>query len=126
MGSKSQCNISSLIMDNKDFLNLLARSKSDSKRHRMLKHANSQQLLAIAEICLNIVKARYQLTTRQRKRLLPYAEFVRRMSRARSERGARKVISQKGSGIGGVLTALLTPILIEIGRKIIKSDTDTN
>jgi len=126
MGSKSQCNISSLIMDNKDFLNLLARSKSDSKRHRMLKQANSQQLLAIAEICLNIVKARYQLTTRQRKRLLPYAEFVRRMSRARSERGARKVISQKGSGIGGVLTALLTPILIEIGRKIIKSDTDTN
>ena len=126
MGSKSQCNISSLIMDNKDFLNLLARSKSDSKRHRMLKQANSQQLLAIAEICLNIVKARYQLTTRQRKRLLPYAEFVRRMSRARSERGARKIISQKGSGFGGVLTALLTPILIEIGRKIIKSDTDTN
>ena len=94
MGSKSQCNISSLIMDNKDFLNLLARSKSDSKRHRMLKQANSQQLLAIAEICLNIVKARYQLTTRQRKRLLPYAEFVRRMSRARRERSKKNYFTK--------------------------------
>jgi len=125
MEHKNQCNISPLIIDNGKFLNLLAKTRSDKKRRRILKQANSQQLLSIAEICLNIVKRRYKLTTRQRKRLLPYAEFVRRMSRARTEKGARKIISQKGSGVGGVLAALLTPILIELGKKIIKTDIET-
>uniref|UniRef100_A0A1I8AXK8 AAA+ ATPase domain-containing protein n=1 Tax=Meloidogyne hapla TaxID=6305 RepID=A0A1I8AXK8_MELHA len=104
----------------------LPKTRSERKRRRLLKQANTQHLLAIAEICLNIVKARYKLTTRQRKRLLPYAGFVRRMSRARSEKGARKLLIQKGNGVGGVLAALLTPILIEIGRNIIKSDSDKN
>jgi len=126
MVSKSRCNISPLILENGKFLSLLAKTKSEKKRRRMLKLANSQNLLAIAEICLNIVKARYKLTTRQRKRLLPYAGFVRQMSRARSELGARKLLIQKGSGVGGVLAALLTPILIELGRKIIKNDSDIN
>jgi len=126
MVSKSRCNISPLILENGKFLSLLSKTKSEKKRRRMLKLANSQNLLAIAEICLNIVKARYKLTTRQRKRLLPYAGFVRQMSRARSEKGARKLLIQKGSGVGGVLAALLTPILIELGRKIIKNDSDIN
>ncbi|CAK5045282.1 unnamed protein product [Meloidogyne enterolobii] len=60
---------------------------------------------------------------------MPYAQFVRRLSRSRSEGGARKLLRktvfQRGSGIGGVFAALLTPILIEIGKKIIKGDSLT-
>lgn len=109
------------IQDNSDFLKKLARTKSAKKRKRILKRADTNQLLAIAEICLNIVSSRFKLTTRQKKRLLPYADFVRRVSRLRSARGARHLIVQKGSGIGGVFAALITPVLIELARNAIKS-----
>lgn len=106
----------SVICDNFPFLCALARTKSIKRRRRLLKAASSVQLLALAEICLNIVKARFQLTTRQKKRMMPYAEFIRRMSRARSEGGARKTL-HKGSGFSPHLfPALLTPIIIELSR----------
>lgn len=120
-----QAQISDKIKENLDFLRKLARSKSERKRKQLLKHASTVQLLAIAEICLNIVSARFKLTTRQKKRLMPYADFVRRASRLRSERGAKKLIVQKGSGIGGVFAALLTPVLLELARNVIKGKSST-
>jgi hypothetical protein len=111
-----QPQISQLIHQNAEFITKLARSKSTQKRQRLLKNATTKELLALAEICLNIVSSRFQLTTRQRKRLMPYAEWVRRMSRMKSDRGARKFATQKGSGIQGLFAALLTPILIELLR----------
>ncbi|KAF7636007.1 hypothetical protein Mgra_00004588 [Meloidogyne graminicola] len=68
---------------------------------------------------------RFRLTTRQKKRLIPYAEFVRHMSRVRSERGARHVLTQKGGGVG-VFAALLTPVLLEMAKSIYKSNTTTS
>ncbi|KAL3075585.1 hypothetical protein niasHT_034952 [Heterodera trifolii] len=61
------------------------------------------------------------MTTRQRKRLLPYASFVRTLARRRTEKGARKLLVQTGSGLGGVFAALLTPILIDLARTAINS-----
>jgi len=90
----------------------------------MLRLSNTNQLLAITEICLYIIKDRLRLTNFQKKRLLPYADFVRKMSRVRSEHGARKILNQKGGGIG-TFAALLTPVLIELARSLgssIKSD----
>jgi len=109
--------VNQLISENLKFLHLLSKTKSRRKRKRLLKLSNSEQLLALAEICLNIVKERFKLTTRQKKRLLPHAEFVRSLSRVRSERGARHVINQKGDGVG-VFAALLTPVLIEMARML--------
>lgn len=118
--------IGPIVVDNFDFLKALARTKSARKRKRLLKKAGTNQLLAIAEICLNIVCSRFKLTTRQKKRLVPYADFVRRVSRLRSERGARKLIVQKGSGIGGVFAALITPVLLELARNAIKGKNSDN
>jgi hypothetical protein len=119
--------IPSHIYNNSTFFRQLANCKSDQKRRRLLKNSTSTQLLALAEICLNILASRLSLTTRQKRRLMPYADFVRRMGRARTERGARKLIVQKGSGSAGLFAALLTPILIEIARSIagngIKAET---
>nr|CAD2180125.1 unnamed protein product [Meloidogyne enterolobii] len=103
---------------------ILAKTKSQRKLQRMLRLSNTNQLLAITEICLNIIKARLRLTNFQKKRLLPYADFVRKMSRVRSEHGARKILNQKGGGIG-TFAALLTPVLIELAKSLgnsIKSD----
>lgn len=120
MEKKQQQKIGQIVYENSNFLCALARTKSANRRAKLLKRANSNHLLALAEICLNIVKQHFSLTARQRNRLMPYAEFIRRMSRARSERGARHLLAttQKGAGFGvGLFSALLTPILIALASR---------
>ncbi|CAK5009700.1 unnamed protein product [Meloidogyne enterolobii] len=109
--------VSQIIHENLQFLRLLAKTKSHRKLQRLLRLSNTNQLLAITEICLNIIKARLKLTPRQKKRLIPYADFVRKMSRIRSELGARKILNQKGEGVG-MFAALLTPVLMELARSL--------
>jgi len=116
--------VSQIVKENSKFLSILSRTKSQRKINRLLRLSTTNQLLALVEICLNIVKARINLTKCQKKRLLPYADFVRKMSRIKSEKGARKTLNQKGGGIG-TFAALLTPVLIELARSLgssIKSD----
>lgn len=116
MVHKNYCKINPIICENKDFLKKLAKTKSYKNCFKLLKKATIEQLLAIAEISLNIVTSRFSLTTRQKQRLLPYANIVRQMSRLRSQKGARKLIIQKGSGLPGLFASLLTPILIELAK----------
>lgn len=82
----------------------------------MLHDATAEQLLAIVEIALNIIKNRFPLSNHQRERLMPYAAFVRKLARARRERSARKIVQ---SGGGAMLASLLAPVLLEIGRSLI-------
>ncbi|KAF7627112.1 hypothetical protein Mgra_00009622 [Meloidogyne graminicola] len=90
------------------------------KRKKILRKATVDQLLAITEVCLNIVRNHFSLTKRQKLRLFPFADFVRRVSRVRTERGARHAVVQKGSGLPiGFFPALLTPIIIEIAKNLV-------
>ena len=119
--NQSPMALPSFICNNINFLKALARTRSFRKRKKILKHATTEELLSICEICLNLVKQRIKLTTRQRVRILPYADFVRRLSRARSERGARRIV-QKGNGGGiGLFASILTPILVEFARSFAKN-----
>jgi hypothetical protein len=110
-------NISQVVRDSYPFLRQLAKTKSHQKRKRLLRRATTSDLLSITEICLNIIRNRFRLTTRQRQRMLPYADFIRRVGRARTERGAHKLIVQKGNGLPiAIFSALLTPIITELAR----------
>lgn len=121
------CKPSPIVFENSKFLKSLAKTKSNRKCRRILKNASAQQLLSLIEIALNIVRSHFKLTTRQKKRLLPHATFVRAMSRVRSERGARKLFYQKGNGLPiGLFASLLTPILIDVARNIIKGGENTS
>jgi len=110
------------IADNHQFLRSLAKTKSTHKRKRLLKSATTQQLLSLVEIALNILRNRFRLTHRQKNRMLPFAQFIRRLGRIRSERGARKLIVQKGSGLPiAAFASLLTPVIIELARSLTTS-----
>ncbi|KAL3071663.1 hypothetical protein niasHS_016338 [Heterodera schachtii] len=98
--------VGQLIKENAHWLCAFARTKSSKKCKKFIRKASTGQLLELVEICLNLVASRFRLTTRQKKRLMPYVNTVRRMSRARSERGARRVLVQKGAGFGGLFAAL--------------------
>jgi hypothetical protein len=111
--------IGPIVGENFNFIKSLAKTRSKRKRKRLLKQATTAELLSISEICLNLVRQRFLLTTRQKRRIFPYADFVRRMSRVRSERGAKQIV-QKGNGLGlGLFPAILTPIILEIARSIL-------
>lgn len=82
----------------------------------MLRHASDEQLLIIVEVALNILKANFQLTNRQKQKLMPFAETVRQLSRARRPHRARQIV-QIGGGV--MLPALLMPIVVELGRYLV-------
>ena len=106
------------IFNNIDFLKRIVRSKSQRKQKHFLKKATTGELLAIVEAALNIVKSRIRLTTRQKHRIIPHAEYIRRLARIRSERGAKRLV-QKGAGFP--IAAILTQIIIEAIRQISSS-----
>jgi hypothetical protein len=114
--------VGQVVCDCKNFIAKLAKIKSSRKCHRLLKDSTRNELLALAEICLNIASSNFPLTTRQKKRLMPHVGFIRRMSRLRSEKGARKLVVQQGSGAPAVFAALLAPILIDLARNLIKGE----
>lgn len=103
------------IVKNLNFLKLLAKTKSPAKRSKTLQSASVDEILSIVEVCYNILKSRFQLTSRQRYRILPHVEFVRCLGRARSEKRARSII-QRGSGMSGAVSSILIPVVAELIR----------
>ena len=97
------------INENIDFLHRLSKTKSEKKKYTFIKHASSEQILAIVEICANILGARFELNKRQRRKLAQFADYYRAVARSRSEKTARHRIQQGGQAVA--LSAILAPIL---------------
>ena len=120
---KRQRFIGQRVLEHFNFLQKLAKTKSEGRRCNYLKGASSDQLLTIVEIAKNLINSNFPLTGRQKNRLLPYANCIRKLSRARSERGTKRLILQKGGGLG-FIPALLAPIIIEAARQLINSKSN--
>ena len=106
--------IAQSVIDNLLFLKKITKTKSPTRRSRYLKLATNPELFAIIECAYNILKGRFNLTKRQKTRLTPHIDIIRRIGRSRSARSVKTTL-QRGGGIG-VLPALLTPIIIEAIR----------
>jgi CTP-dependent riboflavin kinase len=107
-----ECKISPYIHENLDFLKLLLKTKSLKKRQQLLKNINHFQLLALTEISLNILHGRCKISTKEKKRMLPYISFIRQLARARSENGSRKIIMQKGISLpANSFPSIIAPII---------------
>lgn len=101
-------NIGKVVVQNADFLRRLAHTRSSAKRMEMVRDASSDQLLALLEIVVNILKSRFPLTKRQHNRLRPYAPMLRDLSRVRSAKRAREILQH---GSGSMFSSLLLPII---------------
>ena len=104
------------IFNNHLFLKKLSFTKSDRKRRQLLRLATNEELLAIIEIALNILKGRFELSPKQKYQLLPYASTIRQISRAKTPKGIKKVL-QTGGGLS-ILPALIAPVIVEIIRSL--------
>jgi hypothetical protein len=101
------------VLNNYIFLRKIAKSKSEKRRIGLLKNASKEQLLTLVEVASNILSSNFSLTKRQKEKLLPHAHYVRKLSRSRSEVGARRIVQR---GNGAVLASLLIPIVAEAAR----------
>jgi leucyl-tRNA synthetase len=108
------------IRENVDFLKQLAANKSDRKKNALLLQATSDQILAIVEICANVLKYNFSLTEKQKRKLAKFADYYRALSRARTERSARNRL-QQGSGVA--LAAILAPIVGALAERLIQKVT---
>ena len=109
------------VVDNLLFLKKISKTKSPKNRQRYLKLATTNELLAIIECAYNILKGRFRLTSRQKNRLAPQIDIVRRIGRARSPRGLHSIL-QKGGGLAA-LPAFLAPIIFEVIRSQLSSSS---
>jgi hypothetical protein len=113
----TQYHFSKYITGNVHFLNRLAKTKSDKIRHTLLLKATPDQILSIVEICHNILKSNFVLTSKQRKRLAGFADFYRGIARSKTERTARQRIQEGGQL---AIAALLAPVLSEIAQSLLE------
>jgi hypothetical protein len=104
------------VINNVEYLNKLAKTKSIKKRQSLLLTATSEQILSIVEICANILKSNFTLTSKQRRRLANYADNYRSIARSRTERTARNRIQQGGQL---AISALLAPVLSVIAQTLL-------
>jgi hypothetical protein len=107
----------SYIVENKEFLNKLAKTKSHKKFINLIKNANNEQLLAIVDICHNIVKGNLKLKNIKRKKLSQSKNYYRAVSRSRSAKTAQHRIQTGGNP--GLIAAIIAPVLGALAQNLL-------
>ncbi|KAL3085413.1 hypothetical protein niasHT_036145 [Heterodera trifolii] len=82
----------------------------------IIREASDEQILCMVEICLNILKGRVPLSPRHLKRLKTHAQVLRRLTRTRSSRSAKKVLLQHGDGLSaivGLIASIALPLIAD-------------
>ncbi|KAL3110283.1 hypothetical protein niasHT_012701 [Heterodera trifolii] len=87
------------VVHNYDYLKKLGKTTSEKKRRHLLNSAGCEELLALVEICLNVLNGNFCLSSKQKQRLAPFAKDIRQLARVRSEQGARKLLPDTCSAI---------------------------
>jgi hypothetical protein len=109
--------VSPYIVENKQFLEQIARSKSEKRVKQLINSANPDQLLAISEIILNILDWNFPLKSQQRRKLSKNVDYYKRIAGARSLNGVKKHI-QTGGQIGAI-SAILAPVIGVIAQHLL-------
>ncbi|KAL3112524.1 hypothetical protein niasHT_018730 [Heterodera trifolii] len=71
------------VLDNYEYLKSLGSTTSHKKRRHLLSSAGCEELLTLVEICLNLLNGSFCLTRKQKQKLLPFANTIRRLARRR-------------------------------------------
>lgn len=82
----------------------------------IVKEGKSDLITCFNEICLNILRNNVELTPLQKKKLVKYKGDIRELAGKSNIKKTRKIIVQKG----GLLTALLAPMLGILSKGILK------
>ena len=116
---RTKIKTSKLISENAKFVKTLATARSRHRRKHLIHNASTNQLLALVEIALNLLRGRVPIRANQKQKLGTHASDIRRLARVRSDKTARKVLlksEQQGSGpfaVASIISRLVVPFLID-------------
>ena len=108
----------SYIINNKDFLHNICRTKSEKNFNKLIKGASDEQLLSIVEICYHILRGKLNLSRRHRFKLSKNGDYYRSLSRARTPFTAKNRIIQTGEG-PALLGAIIAPVIGAIAQTLL-------
>lgn len=100
----------SRFVENHEFFVYLAKLPTNRQK-AIIKGADRPILLALSEICLNIMRRNVPLTEKEKRLLRPYEKQVYQLSLKKQSTSKKKQIVQRGGFLGTLLTSVL-PILI--------------
>ncbi|KAL3081112.1 hypothetical protein niasHS_011937 [Heterodera schachtii] len=81
---KREQKIGERVVHNYDYLKKLGKTTSEKKRRHLLNSAGCEELLALVEICLNVLNGNFCLSSKQKQRLAPFAKDIRQLARVRT------------------------------------------
>ena len=103
--------MSKCIKRNREFLEKLLTAPPDVRK-RLINKASADEVRAISEIALNVVKGSFQINANIRDQLAEHKHHIRKLSkRTVSHKLKKHLLSQKG----GFLPLLLSPVLSALG-----------
>lgn len=112
---RQNCKLGDCVIKNYLFLKNLCNIKSEAKFAEFIKSATPEELRTVCEIVHNITIGNFKISKSRKEKLKDKVPIIRKIARSKCENQARKII-QKG---GGVLPALLIPIVIEAAKYLL-------
>jgi len=90
------------------FIQLLADNKSSNQRNLLLKSITRDQLLALSEIALNLLRGVLVLSPANKKKLSKHKSFIRLLSDKKvTQVSKKKAVESKGSIVSLMLKGVL-------------------
>ena len=100
------------LKENLPFLELLARTKSDSQRYAILKTATPSQVRVLSEISLHILTGHCKINNSDRKLLRSKIKTLKKIaSTNHSYKSKKRRISQQGGAFFSLIAPLLGAII---------------
>ncbi|KAH7701571.1 hypothetical protein AAVH_31297 [Aphelenchoides avenae] len=103
---------------NRNFLYALVSTRPERERKKLLAQATDDEIAAILEICVNIMRQRFPLRSAERQKLSRHKDFLYKFYRMRSPGRVRRALQ---IGNGGVLGALIVPVLSALVSTLLAS-----
>ena len=108
-----------IVRRNRLFLHHLAATKSDKLRKKMIAQATDDEIGAVLEICVNIMRQHFKLRDAQKRRLAKHKEFLRKLHKLRARSSVRRTLQ---TGSGAVFAPLIRPVLTALMGSLIASN----
>ena len=90
------------------------KSLRGKKQVEFIKQCEESCIDAICEGCFNIIRGGVKLTPKQLEKAIPYKLNIRKLGDPNiSTKVKRDILSQKGSGVLGIVASLVLPLLMK-------------
>lgn len=89
---RTHISLSPLIRDNAKFLHVLSSARTTYRRAWAIQIATNEELLAVHEIAINIIKGQIPLRLKQKERIEAQIVSIRKLARARKPNSIRKIL----------------------------------